>query len=129
MTTIWTHYDVSTFADSADLDAFSRCKATGKSDEECFAVGDNGIGCWGDVTSQTSEHYVALHADDMIARWGSVNASKHRIVELVVAGRSCIARVGDRCGVRGRIDVNPACQLTLHVPPGSLVPGRWRWME
>jgi len=37
----------SSFADPADVRAFKRCKAQGKTDQECFRVGDNGVGCWG----------------------------------------------------------------------------------
>lgn len=32
------------FADPKDIAAFKKCKATGKTDKECFRVGDNGIG-------------------------------------------------------------------------------------
>ena len=41
----------SSFADPGDVAAFRHCKAQGKSDQECFKVGDNGIGKWGDDTT------------------------------------------------------------------------------
>src|SRR5947207_12121824 len=37
----------SSFADPADVAAFKRCKERGGSDQDCFKVGDNGIGAWG----------------------------------------------------------------------------------
>ena len=46
----WHSTTATSFADPADVAAFKRCKAQGKSDHECFAVGDNGIGSWGDPT-------------------------------------------------------------------------------
>src|SRR5687767_7411763 len=44
----------SAFAYHADIVAFRKCKAQGKSDQQCFKVGDNGIGLWGDATYDTS---------------------------------------------------------------------------
>ena len=42
----------SSFADPADVKAFNHCKAQGKTDQECFKVGDNGIGQFGKLTAQ-----------------------------------------------------------------------------
>lgn len=51
-----------TFADPADIRAFKRCKAQGKTDQQCFKVGDNGIGCWGDDCTAWKP-YVAVSPD------------------------------------------------------------------
>ena len=41
----------SSFADPADVAAFRKCKRTGKTDQQCFRVGDNGIGQFGAITA------------------------------------------------------------------------------
>lgn len=48
----WRKGRATSFADPADIRAFKRCKAQGKTDQECFKVGDNGIGKWGADTTQ-----------------------------------------------------------------------------
>jgi hypothetical protein len=118
----------SSFADPADLVAFHECKRTGRTDQECFKVGDNGIGQFGKVTAQTHTPMVALHADDMIAKWGSVAAAAHRKVRVTVGKRGVIARVEDRLGIRGRIDLNPAATKALGLTPPFLIPCTWRWV-
>ncbi len=120
--------EASSFADPADLKAFQRCKATGKSDLKCFAVGDNGIGQFGRVTAQDTIPMVAVHKDDMIAKWGSVQGAAHRPVQVTVNGKTINATVEDRVSARGRIDLNPACAKLLGLTPPFLVPARWRWL-
>jgi len=44
----------SSFADSADVATYERCKANGGSEEYCLSIGDNGIGFWGDNTKKGS---------------------------------------------------------------------------
>lgn len=51
-----------TFADPGDIAAFRRCKAQGKTDQQCFKVGDNGIGCWGDDCT-VGKPYCAISPD------------------------------------------------------------------
>src|SRR2546430_15156010 len=41
----------SSFADPADVVAFKKCKTQGKTDQQCFQVGDNGIGQFGKNTA------------------------------------------------------------------------------
>lgn len=119
--------EASSFADWADVKAFQRCKATGKSDLACFAVGDNGIGQFGRITAQDHIPMVAVHKSDMIARWGSVNGAAHRPVVVVANGHLIHATVEDRVSAKGRIDLNPACAKLLGLKPPFLVPARWRW--
>jgi hypothetical protein len=118
----------SSFADPADVHAFQKCKATGKTDQACFKVGDNGVGQFGKVTAQTHTAMVALHKDDMIARWGSVNGAAHRKVFVTANGKTIEAAVEDRLGVAGRIDLNPAAAARLGLNPPFLVKNcTWRW--
>jgi hypothetical protein len=119
----------SSFADPADVVAFKKCKAQGKSDNECFKVGDNGIGQFGKITAQTQIAMVAIHASDMIARWGSVTASAHRLVTVTINGKTIQASVEDRLGVAGRIDLNPAAAKQLGLTPPFLVKNcTWNWV-
>lgn len=120
--------EASSFADPADLKAFQRCKATGKSDLKCFEVGDNGIGQFGKVTAQDTIPMVAVHKNDMVAKWGSVQGAAHRPVQVTVNGKTCNATVEDRVSARGRIDLNPACAKLLGLKPPFLVPARWHWL-
>lgn len=120
--------DASSFADPADVKAFERCKATGKSDLKCFAVGDNGIGQFGQITAQTHTPMIAVHHDDMIARWGSEHGAAHRPVEVTVKGKKVLATVEDRISATGRIDLNPAAAKALGLTPPFVVPCKWRWI-
>jgi hypothetical protein len=118
----------SSFADPADVVAFQRCKAQGKTDQACFKVGDNGIGQFGKLTAQDHTPMVAIHKDDMIARWGSVMGAAHRIVNVTINGKTIQASVEDRLGVAGRIDLNPACAKQLGLNPPFLVRNCvWSW--
>ena len=120
----------SSFADPADVEAFKKCKAQGKSDQTCFAVGDNGVGQFGKITAQTHTPMVALHKSDMIAKWGSVNAAAHRMVRVSFNGKSVVAAVEDRLGVAGRIDLNPAAAKALGLKPPFLQKGvLWGWVQ
>ena len=119
----------SSFADPADVVAFNKCKATGKTDQACFKVGDNGIGQFGKITAQTHTPMVAICKDDMIARWGSVGAAAHRAVTVTINGKTIQATVEDRLGVAGRIDLNPACAKQLGLTPPFLVKNCvWNWV-
>jgi hypothetical protein len=117
----------SSFADPADMAAFQKCKAQGKTDQQCFKAGDNGIGQFGKVTAQEHTPMVAVYADDMKARWGSVNAAAHRPVTVMINGRKVEATVEDRLGVKGRIDLNPAAAKALGLTPPFLAPCFWNW--
>lgn len=128
----------SSFADPADVRAFNRCKASGKSDVECFKVGDNGVGCWGDLTAQMHTPMVALPPQEMEKQWGSVAKAKHKkvFVALVTAGGStwnyvaCVLadvmpRKANKSGAG--IDLNPAASAALGLKPPHLVKVEWKW--
>lgn len=135
----------SSFADPADVAAFRRCKArkshrtkAGKlvihTDKYCFSCGDNGVGCWGDDTT-APEPVCALPPDDMIARWGSIEAAKHRLVLVTANKRNVVCKLADRmpwkrnirngCG----IDLNPEACSRLGLTPPIKVTALWSWME
>ena len=118
----------SSFADPKDVRDFNSCKAEGKTDQECFKVGDNGIGQFGKITAQTHTPMVAIYKDDMIARWGSVAGAAHRMVTVTIGGKTIQASVEDRLGVAGRIDLNPAAAKGLGLTPPFLIKNCvWNW--
>jgi hypothetical protein len=121
--------EASSFADPADIRAFNRCKATGKSDIQCFAVGDNGIGQFGKITSQEHTPMIAVHKTAMIAKWGTVAGAAHKRVRVSANGRIIDATVEDRISAPGRIDLNPACAKLLGLNPPFTVPCSWEWSE
>lgn len=101
----------SNFAGPKDLEGFRKAKARGLTDEQAFAFGDNGIGCWEDDTAG-AEYFVALPPEVMREAFGSVAQAKHKPVLVTWGGRSLAARVGDRmphlANIRNgcRIDLN-----------------------
>jgi hypothetical protein len=123
----------SSFADPADVAAFKRCKDRGNSDQECFKVGDNGIGCWDDDVSEGTGTSCAVPPDDMIARWGSVDSAKHRPVEITANGKTIIAVLKDRMPWKKNItngaviDLNPDSCRELGVEPPVMINCEWRW--
>jgi len=121
--------EASSFADPADLRAFNRCKATGKSDLACFAVGDNGIGQFGKITSQETIPMIAVHKTAMVAKWGTIAGAAHKRVRVSANGRTIEATVEDRISALGRIDLNPACAKLLGLNPPFTVPCSWEWAE
>lgn len=124
----WRDTKFTSFADPADVVAFKKCKTTGKTDVQCFAVGDNGIGQFGKITAQEHTPMVAIHGEEMEARWGSRAAAAHRPVELEYQGKIIQATCEDRISARGKVDLNPACAKMLGLKPPFVVNGRWRWV-
>ena len=118
----------SSFADPKDVEDFHKCKATGKTDKQCFAVGDNGIGAWGANTAQLTKPMVAIGESDAVARWGSWNGAAHRRVGVTVNGRTIMAVVEDKLGKGGRIDLNPAAAARLGLKPPFLLDCEWKWL-
>jgi hypothetical protein len=128
----WFSGKASSFADSADIHAFDRCKAKGKSDQECFKVGDNGIGCWGDSTKEGSGPCCAIPGRRMTEKWGSRDAAKHKNVEVSINGKSLILPVKDRQSDNltsgAIIDLNPDAGQFFGLKPPFLVSCVWRWV-
>ena len=124
----------SSFADPADVRAFKRCKAQGKSDAECFRVGDNGIGCWGDDCSEGSGASCALPPDDMIQKFGSTAAAKHAKVKVTLNNRPMICILKDRMPWKKNItnkaiiDLNPDTVKSIGLQPPIMVPASWEWV-
>lgn len=118
----------SSFADPADVAAFRKCKAAGKTDMQCFAVGDNGIGKWGDDTT-ADRPMCALPPDD----WKPLTQPRGARVLVTVNGRQVVCELRDTmpwkknikngCG----IDLNPAACRALGLRPPIKVAATWQW--
>jgi len=124
----------SSFADPADVRAFERCKAKGGTDQQCFKVGDNGRGCWGDLTAQTHTPMCALPPQVMEAQWGSVAKARHRRVRVHCfrTKRTVLCVLADRMPRKPNssgagIDLNPAASAALGLTPPHLEPVEWAW--
>jgi hypothetical protein len=110
----------SSFADPADIRRFRKCKAEGKSDKQCFKVGDNGIGFWGDDVSEGTGSACALPPEVI-----ELNGLRHNYPVIVSRNeRKTIALLKDHMphlrnlANDARIDLNPdACRELGLVPP------------
>lgn len=128
------HVLASSFADPADVAAFRRCKARGGSDQECFKKGDNGIGLWGDDTTGQIP-MCALPPEDMIERWGAIDAARRKKVHVSANTRSVVCIVADRMPHRDHItngagiDLNPAAVYDLGLTPPVKVRAIWNWIS
>lgn len=125
---IWHEGHASSFADPADVRAFRRCKAQGKSDSECFKVGDNGIGKWGMDTTQPVP-MCALPPED----WQILTHPPGTVVIVEANGQTVRAELQDTMPHRANItngaiiDLNPAACAALGMEPPLMVKARWRW--
>jgi hypothetical protein len=122
------HATATSFADPEDVAAFNRCKAAGGTDNECFKLGDNGIGCWGDDTTSATHPCCALSPEAMAAKWGSVKAAKHKRVIVRVADKQVTCVLKDRLPHKSpRIDLNPGACKALGLKPPVKVKAVWEW--
>ncbi len=111
----------SDFASLADLAAYQKAKKNGLSDRRAFALGDNGIGCFGDLTAQIHTPMCALPPETMVEWFGSVLKAKHMRVKVVdgITGQFITCVIADRMPARKNItngcgiDLNPAALLAL----------------
>lgn len=120
----------SSFADSADVARFRRCKELGGTDQQCFKVGDNGIGKWGDDCT-AAKAMCALPPED----WGSFGeAARGKEVEVTANGVTIVCELRDTMPHRANItngcgiDLNPEAVALLELRPPIRVPATWRWV-
>lgn len=120
----------SSFADPADVRAFRKCKAKGKTDQECFKVGDNGIGKWGDDTT-VNIPMCALPPED----WGPLgDDARGSKVRVQANGKEVICELRDTMPAvkniknGARIDLNQAAVVALGLKPPILIPANWNWV-
>lgn len=122
----------SSFADPADVKAFRECKAEGKTDQECFLVGDNGVGKWGDDCTAGSGPSCALPPEDW-EQFGAQARRKKVLIKSVDTGLEVIAELRDTMPHKENIhngcliDLNfdTVTALGLNVPLKAKV--IWAW--
>lgn len=118
------------FADPADVAAFKRCKRQGKTDKACFAVGDNGIGKWGDDTT-VARPMCALPPE----KWKHLGkAARGALVRVSIdGGRSVVCELRDTMPAQRNIkngaviDLNPAAISALGKKPPAKFMVTWEW--
>lgn len=119
----------SSFADPEDVRRFRRCKAQGGTDQECFKIGDNGLGKWGDDTT-ADRPMCALPPDDW-ERYGS--AARGKKVRVTANQREVICELRDTMPWKKNIkngagiDLNPAACKALNLTPPVMVSATWEW--
>lgn len=118
------------FADPGDIYRFNKCKKSGKTDKQCFAVGDNGIGKWGDDTT-VDRPMCALPPE----QWKSLgSAARGALVRVSIdAGPSVICELRDTMPAQKNvingavIDLNQsACKALGKKPPAKFMV-TWSW--
>lgn len=125
----------SSFADPADLRAYRRCKAEGKTDAQCRAVGDNGVGFTGVFCATEERRLCAVPREDWKERWKSASAATGRGVVVRANGRTIIATIGDTMPARKYIkhgvviDLNPGAAAALGLRPPFIVDAEWHWID
>lgn len=118
----------SSFADLADVRAFKECKAKGKSDQECFKVGDNAIGKWGVSTASETVPMCALPR----GTWAHLKNPNGTLVSVTIKGKTVICELRDTLPAKPKhgvvIDLNPGAQNAFNLKPPFLVDCSWRWV-
>lgn len=122
----------SDFADPSDLRGFNSCKAEGKTDGECFRVGDNCIGKWGKSTAEGTGPCFALPPEEW-AHLGDAANGAVLVVTNPANGKTVegdlrdtmphIALIENGC----RIDCNPDAIAALGLVHPVTAPVVWRW--
>ena len=134
------HVFASSFADPDDVRNFRKWysiyigqgKDPAEAERLSFAKGDNGVGMWGDDCTGPVP-MCALPPEDMFERWGSIDAARHRPVEVSCNARSVICTLADRMPHRPNIqngagiDLSPAACEALNLRPPVMIRAAWRW--
>lgn len=125
--------NASSFADTADVAAFRKCKAQGKSDHECFKVGDNGIGFTGLNCADDNVPMCALPPEEWKLKYGSAKLASGKPVDVTYAGLTVRGILGDTMPEiknitnGARIDLNPGFAKMFGLPPPFMVRVTWKW--
>lgn len=125
--------NASSFADPADVAAFLKCKAQGKSDQECFKVGDNGIGFTGINCADDSIPICALPPEEWKAKYGSSKNAAGKPVDVTYEHKTVRGIMGDTMPAianiknDARIDLNPGFAKAFGVKPPFMIRVVWKW--
>lgn len=126
----------SSFADPEDVRDFLSCKSEGKSDQECFKVGDNGIGFTGMNCATDDIAIVAIPPEKWKAKYGNAANATGKQIRVEYQGKSFIAIIGDTMPHEANItngaiiDMNPGCAKILGLTPPFLISGvTWSYVD
>lgn len=122
----WVNAKASSFADPADIAAYVRCRAKGRTKAQCLKVGDNGEGYWGDNTT-APDPQCALNKTHIVKKWGSMAKGKHKLVDVQIDGQIVTCKLTDTGAPQTRIDLNPGAVAEFGLEPPILVKAKWRW--
>ncbi len=124
----------SSFADPADVAAYRKAIAEGKSRAEAPKLGDDAIGKWGDDTSSQDKPMCALPPEDWEAKWGPGDAARGQKVAVTYNGATVIGELRDTMPHKANItngagiDLNPGFAKAFGVkPPFMLHNVKWEW--
>jgi hypothetical protein len=124
------------FADPADVVAYKKAIAEGKSEREALKVGDNGVGKWGDFTATEAAPMCALPPEDWRSKWGPGNKARGKKVAVTYKGKTVVGELRDTMPSKvnikngAGIDLNPGFAKALGLKPPFKVSGvRWEWAE
>ena len=126
------HVKASSFADPDDVAAFKKCKAQGKTDEQCFKVGDNGIGFAGDDCTGPTP-MCALPQEDWKERWGTKANARLKPVVVTANGKPVVCLLGATMPKRATtpngagIDLSPAAVKAIGKKPPLMIDATWIW--
>lgn len=125
--------NASSFADPKDVAAFLRCKAQGLSDQECFEVGDNGIGFTGLNCADDNVPMCALPPEEWGLKYGTKNNAAGKPVDVTHKGKTVRGILGDTMPAiknitnDARIDLNPGFAKAFGLKPPFMIRATWRW--
>jgi hypothetical protein len=141
---VWPRHEVyaTSFADPEDVRRFEACKRQGKSDQECFKIGDNGIGTprLGRINSAGNRVGVdttaptpmcALPPEDWRPLGAAAPGAK---VSVTVGERTVICELRDTMPAKANvkngagIDLNPAAAKALGLKPPFKVRATWQFV-
>ncbi len=126
----WHDVKASSFADPADVKAFKKCKTNGGTDAQCFKVGDNAIGLWGDSTAEGTGPSCALPPEDWQPFY---HTARMKLVEVRVGDKTTVAQLKDTMPHKAAItngagiDMNPDLCQALGLTPPVMTKASWRW--
>jgi hypothetical protein len=126
----------SSFADPADIAAYRAAKAAGRTEQEALAIGDNGIGVWGDDTTIVTTPMCALPREVWEAKWGKGSAARGKKVSVTYKGTTVIGELRDTMPRLSNIkngagiDLNPGFAKAFGVKQPFMLTGvLWEWAE
>lgn len=124
----------STFADPADVDAYTKAIAKGKTRKEALKLGDDGTGCWRDDTTSATEPMCALPPEDWQTKWGPGQAARGAGVSVTYKAKTVVGELRDTMPSKvnihngAGIDLNPGFCAAFGLKPRFLLPDfDWEW--